>query len=51
MRNLFALIVTIGLLAVPGTALSQTTGQYGAVQVVNSGPASNPDVIDVAAYD
>lgn len=49
MRNLFALIVTVGLLAVPGTALSQTTGQYGAVQVVNSGPASNPDVFQLTS--
>jgi hypothetical protein len=49
MRNMFALAVTAALAAVPGAAMADGTGQYGDVQVVNSGPASNPTVFQLTS--
>lgn len=49
MRNLFVLVAAIGLVATSSAALADSTGQYGAVEVVNSGPVSNPTVFQLTS--
>lgn len=48
MRTVLAL-AAIGLLAVPGAAMADSTGQYGDVQVVHSGPVTNPAVFQLTS--
>lgn len=49
MNKLLCVGAFIGLMAAPAVALADTTGQYGAVQVVNSGPASDPSVFQLTS--
>jgi hypothetical protein len=49
MNKLLCVGAFVGLLAAPAVALADTTGQYGAVQVVNSGPASDPSVFQLTS--
>jgi hypothetical protein len=49
MNKLICVGAFIGLLAAPVAALADSTGQYGDVQVVNSGPASDPSVFQLTS--
>ena len=49
MNKLFCAVAAIGLLAAPAIALADTTGTYGDVQVVNSGPVSDPTVFQLTS--
>ena len=49
MRKLLSVAAAIAVLAAPAAALAQTTGTYGDVQVVNTGPASNPEVFELTS--
>jgi hypothetical protein len=49
MNRLLCVGAFVGLLAAPSLALADTSGQYGDVQVVNSGPAADPSVFQLTS--
>src|SRR6476659_7635408 len=46
-KIILALALGVSLLAAP--AVADTTGQYGAVETVSTGPASNPNVFQLTS--
>lgn len=49
MKKLLCATAAIGLLAAPAAALADTSGTYGDVAVVNTGPASDPTVFQLTS--